>query len=591
MSVFRSKAVTENYTILTFDIQGILAEIGDTGVKMIDMRLKDGVIMWGFKLILKGLPHMDSSILQDVPNHINRLNSIQESSDSSKIFDEPVLEIPDLVFKNKIFVEIDGEIVTVFLAKNLKFRPDKCPHCGSKSLHLNKKTAELVRHIPNPNPTFVYYLTGKFVCPHCHKCSYSTSGVTYGQCSYTQALAKFVVRLFNKDPMLTDKSLATFVGLHEYQVTRILDSYTKQNHCSDYRLDVMNHALENDQKITVLGTEVDPKFFCPFKLPKKIERVMIDEVAIEGRNYITHFVDADTGENLFYAQGNGKAAIQQFCHWGRGRMAEMLYVTCDMNACFARAFKESGLNVTITHDKFHVFKNMSEHCSNALKIVAKHLSSEHSKHLLSKEIQTLFFTKSINLKDKEKTKLNEVLNYSDEIKNIYCAVQGVYDSFDSSMTSDEIAAKLKGSISIFAKVNSQGSFVHYEEDMDILYHYNYRLYQAYNYTKLSPEERMDYITNRECHECAFQKSMKNSPLTKIMLLLHKHLDSLVTFASTKLTSSPIEGFNNGFKECKHSKFGIKDIFRFELRLKLRSMATYLSNVKVATLQKCKTTLN
>lgn len=234
---------------------------------------------------------------------------------------------------------------------------------------------------------------------------------------------------------------------------------------------------------------------------------------------------------------------------------------------------------------------MSEHCSNALKIVAKHLSSEHSKHLLSKEIQTLFFTKSINLKDKEKTKLNEVLNYSDEIKNIYCAVQGVYDSFDSSMTSDEIAAKLKGSISIFAKVNSQGSFVHYEEDMDILYHYNYRLYQAYNYTKLSPEERMDYITNRECHECAFQKSMKNSPLTKIMLLLHKHLDSLVTFASTKLTSSPIEGFNNGFKECKHSKFGIKDIFRFELRLKLRSMATYLSNVKVTTLQKCKTTLN
>ena len=89
MSVFRSKAVTENYTILTFDIQGILAEIGDTGVKMIDMRLTDGVIMWGFKLILKGLPHMDISILQDVPNHINRLNSIQESSDSSKIFDEP----------------------------------------------------------------------------------------------------------------------------------------------------------------------------------------------------------------------------------------------------------------------------------------------------------------------------------------------------------------------------------------------------------------------------------------------------------------------------------------------------------------------
>lgn len=318
---------------------------------------------------------MDISILQDVPNHINRLNSIQESSDSSKIFDEPVLEIPDLVFKNKIFVEIDGEIVTVFLAKNLEFKPDKCPRCGSKSLHLNKKTAKLVRHIPNPNPTFVYYLTGKFVCPHCHKCSYSSNDVTDGQCSYTKALANFVVRLFEKDPMLTDKSLATFVGLHEYQVTRILDSYIKHNHCSDYRLDVMNHALENDQKITVHDTEVDPEFFCPFKLPEKIERVMIDEVAIKGRSYITQFVDADTGENLFYAQGNGKAAIQQFCHWGRTRMAESLYVTCDMNACFARAFKESGLNVTITHDKFHVFKNMSEHCSNALKIVAKHLSS------------------------------------------------------------------------------------------------------------------------------------------------------------------------------------------------------------------------
>ena len=30
----------------------------------------------------------------------------------------------------------------------------------------------------------------------------------------TQALVNFVVRLFKKDPMLTDKSLATFVGLH-----------------------------------------------------------------------------------------------------------------------------------------------------------------------------------------------------------------------------------------------------------------------------------------------------------------------------------------------------------------------------------------
>ena len=57
---------------------------------------------------------MNSFILQDVPNHINRLYSIQESSDSSKIFDEPVT---DLVFKTESFVEIDGEYVTVFILK------------------------------------------------------------------------------------------------------------------------------------------------------------------------------------------------------------------------------------------------------------------------------------------------------------------------------------------------------------------------------------------------------------------------------------------------------------------------------------------
>ena len=545
---------------------------------------------------------MSNPILQELTPHINRLYDVQFADGLSPISLHPELNIPGLIIKDQIFVKINDQFVTCYFAQNINYKPDYCPNCPetpdnpdplkrpSNKLHLKENKVVILRHIPNPYPCFVCYLVGRFVCPKCGAICSSRSDVRFGNTSLTKGLQNHVINLFLKDPSLTDKSIAEVVGLHQYQVTLIIDKYVISQQCSKYRLEIIDYALSNSEKILAAGTEVDLEFFCPFKVPQVINNVLIDEVSMRGRRYITHFVNNETGELLFYAKGNGKAAIQQFCHWGRNHFAKELHIACDMNANYATAFLEQGHNVVITHDKFHVFKNTSEHISNALDIVAKknpHLELEKK---MTKEIIFDFFTKKSDLKEERKDKLHEVLSVSKELLGLYNGTQAIYDSFDQSKTPEELSVRLKDAIKQFVVINSQGSFFEYEESMEILFHYYYRMYQAYNYQNLSAEEKADYINNRECYECAFQKSRKNSPLTRLMLLLHRHLDTLTNFAYTGLTSSPIEGFNNGFKECKHSKFGIKKILRFKFRLKIRSLVKYQPNVDVVTLASLKTTL-
>lgn len=534
---------------------------------------------------------MCNLILQELIPYINRLYNAQEDKSFDSIRLNPALTIPELIIKDQIFIKTNDCFVTCYFAKNTNYKPDCCPNCGSNTLHLKEKKEVLLRHIPNPYPTFICYLTGRFVCPNCKKICSSRNDVRFGSTSLTKGLYDYVISLFLNDPLLTDKNIAKSVGLHQYQVTLMIDRYVLSQYCSQYRLSAIDHAIANSEQISVYGKEMDPLFFCPFKVPPVIRNVLIDEVSMHGRNYITHFIDNETGELLFYAKGNGKAAIQQFCHWGGNHFAEEIRISCDMNANYATAFLEYGHKVVITHDKFHVFNNMSLFVMKAIDIIAKNHPYLELDKKMTKEITGYFFTKSSYLKEDCKAKLDEVLQVSKELLGLYDATQAIYNSFDQSQTSEELYIALKAAIKQLVIINSQGSFFCYQESMEILRHYYYRLYQAYNYQNLSAEEKEDYINNRKCHECAFQKPKKNSPLARLMLLLHRHLDTLTTFAYTRLTSSPIEGFNNGFKECKHRKYGIKNILRFELRLKVRSLVNYKPNVSVVTFGTLKSALN
>ena len=109
-----------------------------------------------------------------------------------------------------------------------------------------------------------------------------------------------------------------------------------------------------------------------------------------------------------------------------------------MNANYATAFLEQGHNFVITHDKFHVFKNMSEYISSAVDIVAKKKPHLELDKKMTKEIIFDFFTKKSDLKEERKDKLHEVLSVSKELLGLYNGAQAIYDSFDQSKTPEEL---------------------------------------------------------------------------------------------------------------------------------------------------------
>jgi len=91
-----------------------------------------------------------------------------------------------------------------------------------------------------------------------------------------------------------------------------------------------------------------------------VRRIGIDETSCKkGHDYITVFVDMDSGRILFATPGRDSGTVGAFVEWfeSHGGSAEHITdVSCDMSQAFALGVSSNLKNAKITLDRFHVMQ-------------------------------------------------------------------------------------------------------------------------------------------------------------------------------------------------------------------------------------------
>lgn len=88
----------------------------------------------------------------------------------------------------------------------------------------------------------------------------------------------------------------------------------------------------------------------------------VDEFLLhKGHEYATVVIDFNKGESIYATQGNTYGQMLEFFRFvGDDFMKQVVAVSMDMNASYAKAFKEYWPDIKIVYDGFHIIKNYND---------------------------------------------------------------------------------------------------------------------------------------------------------------------------------------------------------------------------------------
>lgn len=149
---------------------------------------------------------------------------------------------------------------------------------------------------------------------------------------------------------------------------------------------------------------------------KEVKKIWVDETSSKKwHNYIAPVVDLNMKDIIFIWDWKKADVIAQFVrdlflhNWDSENIRE---VSIDFSPSFVSWVKKYLCKANIVYDKFHFMKMMNEVINKIRK-----KNSKWNKEL--KKTKLLFLMNEINLKDKQKTKLNKLLSNNIELLESY----------------------------------------------------------------------------------------------------------------------------------------------------------------------------
>ena len=268
----------------------------------------------------------------------------------------------------------------------------------------------------------------------------------------------------------------------------------------------------------------------------------IDEFKLhDGYRFATHIINLENGHILWIAEGKKKKVVYDFInHVGLSWMEHVKAVACDMNSDFEEAFKEMCPHLKIVYDYFHIVKNFNEKVvSEIRKDEQKRLENAGDKEAARRLKRTRFILMSnketLEKKDREAENKKVITKGSELFKK------------------DDVIRK-GGNVDRYNQlVNENELFLIIELIKELL---------QLAYKSTSEEEMADYIfeimdlceTNRNKHLLWFKN------------LLYNHFDGIITHATYRISTGPMEGINNKVKTIRRQAYGLPDDEYFFLKL-------------------------
>ena len=337
-------------------------------------------------------------------------------------------EVSDLEITSK---EVDGTVhQSVIVHIRSTERLSQCPHegCGAH-LHSHGPSKVGFRHLSlGDNPINICFYKNRYKCSKCGRTISTEAPFQYGNTRMTTALANNILNGYVDKLSYTGKAVARYLCVSEYYANLVIERYCDEMFRGGLK------GIENADQCMLLPPEY------------LITDVLVDEVSIKGRKYVTCVYDANNLRLLFYVLKNNKDAIKSFIEWGGDKISPELRVACDMNAPFVSAFKEALPSCQITLDRFHVMVNIVDDFERAFLDIAFHMpdSNEVKSLLLDKNkeaIKVLVSRKSELDKDQKKL-LKKLLENNYDMKTLYESYQSIIKCYDKSKSITEFRASI-----------------------------------------------------------------------------------------------------------------------------------------------------
>jgi transposase len=240
----------------------------------------------------------------------------------------------------------------------------------------------------------------------------------------------------------------------------------------------------------------------------QVRRIGFDETSKKkGHEYITCFIDLDTGELLYVVEGKSSDVVTEFTNYAvsQGLDKEKVSdISIDMSPAFISGSEKEFVNAEITFDKFHVSQLVQKAFDNIRKSVGRKEGGRINKWL--------FFTPYDELKTEEQEQLDRIL-----VK---------YPIFD-------MVYELKNNFKIL-------------------------------WEQTDRMEASAFLS----FWAGTMRSFKKKVLTTLAKTLDKHHHRIINVIDTKITNAVLEGFNSKIQILKRKARGYKNAENLMLMVKL-----------------------
>lgn len=422
-------------------------------------------------------------------------------------------------------------------------RPMRCPCCGYRNIHSNGKRTIRLKHAVQGHYQIVTEVEyTRWECQTCHACF--KQHIPFKKQGHYLTKHFFKVLEERLDFGGTVKQCAVEYHTNKNLIKRI-----------------------DKERLQALAGDMKPTHFSPF--------ISIDEFSLhKNHQYATIVIDYCTGESLFVTQGKTYGQMIEFFRFvGHKFMEQVVAVSMDMNASYAKAFKELYPHIKIVYDGFHLIKNYNDMVLTETRIAEQRRLIEGMENALAEGNKDLY----------------------KELFDEYKFFKGSRYLILSSKKTLELkdAASKEHNRFLYEKYEKRGLKVpigkHYipcrsiERLHDVL-SANEKLQTTYylgEMLKASLHCRNQQVFDSDFKKWLFMaKKTGYEELLKFCNLVENHWDGIRNRVRYNMSNGPLEGTNCLIKNIRRQSYGIRDDEYFFLKI-WEATRRHLKNRSVA----------
>jgi len=380
---------------------------------------------------------------------------------------------------NQIIDSVEGLAMFTTVSPDLRFNPI-CHECGQVAQGIHSWHQRTLRDLDfGSNPGFLVYKYRKIKCPECNSIKVEQLNVTDpGGSQVTNRMAQYIHELCK---ILTVEQVANHLNLDWKTVKKIDKKFLKKEFGeTDY-----SHS----------------------------GYLAIDEISIgKYHQYMTVILDFNTGRVIWAGKDRSTDTLNNFFkNMPQKNIENIKAVAMDMWDPFIKSVKKWCPKACIVFDKFHIISNFNDVIDDVRRTEQRDKSLSEKEYKAIKGSRWILLKNKENLKDKEKPKLEKLLEINKNLSKVYI---------------------LKDELKMIWEHENQA-------DM---------------------EKALDYWCLK-----ALQTEIES--VIKFVNMLQKHRNGILAYAKHKIHTSKLEGTNNKIKELKRRAYGYHDPKYFKLKIK------------------------